>query len=124
MDIKVLTPRFHGYLDYMTVVIFLIAPLLLGLEGLSAIISYVLAAVHLLMTFLTDFSLGFAKLIPIKTHGWVETFAGPVVLFLPFILGFYETARTFFIAMGILIIIISLVTDYKQASLDIEDISV
>jgi len=124
MDIKVLTPRFHGYLDYLTVVIFLAAPLLLGLEGLSAIISYVLAAVHLLITFLTDFSLGFAKLIPIKTHGWIETVAGPLILLLPFILGIYETARTFYITMGIFIIIVSLITDYKQASLDIEDISV
>ncbi|MDR9365153.1 MAG: hypothetical protein RI575_07430 [Balneolaceae bacterium] len=124
MDIKVLTPRFHGYLDYLTVVIFLTAPLLLGLEGLSAIISYLLAAIYLLMTFLTDFSLGFAKLIPIKTHGWVETVAGPLVLLLPFVVGLYETARIFYITMGAFIIIVSLITDYKQASLDIEDISV
>ncbi|MCG2587200.1 hypothetical protein [Rhodohalobacter sulfatireducens] len=124
MDIKVLTPRFHGYLDYLTVVIFLTAPLLLGLEGLSAIISYLLAAIYLLMTFLTDFSLGFAKLIPIKTHGWVETVAGPLVLLLPFVVGLYETARIFYITMGVLMIVVSLLTDYKQASLDIEDISV
>ncbi|MDZ7717736.1 MAG: hypothetical protein U5K72_02805 [Balneolaceae bacterium] len=121
---KILTPRFHGYLDYLTVAIFLIAPLLLGLEGLSAIFSYILGAIHLLMTILTDFSLGFAKLIPIKTHGWIETVVGPLVLLLPFILGFNETARTFYIAMGAIIIIASLLTDYKQASLDIEDISV
>lgn len=121
---KILTPRFHGYLDYLTVVIFLIAPFLLDLEGLSAIISYVLAAIHFLMTFLTDFSLGFAKLIPIKTHGWVETVVGPLILLLPFIAGLYETARIFYVVMGVIITIVSLITDYKQASLDIEDISV
>ncbi len=124
MDVKVLTPRLHGYLDYLTVVIFLAAPLLLGLEGLSAIISYLLAAIHLLMTILTDFSLGFAKLIHIKTHGKVETVIGPIVLLLPFILGLYETARIFYIAMGAIIIIVSLITDYKLASLKVEDISV
>ncbi|NBC66389.1 MAG: hypothetical protein GVY07_12155 [Bacteroidetes bacterium] len=121
---KILTPRFHGYLDYLTVVIFLAAPLLLGLEGLSAIISYILAAIHLLVTLLTDFSFGFGKLIPIKTHGWVETVVGPLVLLLPFIVGLYETARIFYITMGAFIIIFSLITDYKQASLDVEDISV
>lgn len=121
---KILSPRVHGYLDYLTVVIFFIAPLLLGLEGLSAIISYVLAATHLLMTLLTDFSLGFAKLIPIKMHGWVETVVGPLVLLLPFIAGLYETARTFYFTIGAAIILLSLITDYKQASLDIEDISV
>lgn len=121
---KILSPRIHGYLDYVTVVIFLIAPLLLGLEGLSAIIAYVLAAIHLLMTILTDFSLGFAKLIPFKKHGWVETVVGPIVLLLPFIVGLYETARIFYITMGIIIIIVSLITDYKQASLKIEDIQI
>jgi len=124
MDMKVVTPRFHGYLDYLTVFIFLAAPLLFGFKGLSAIISYVLAAIHLLMTILTDFSLGFAKLIPIKTHGWIETVVGPILLFLPFILGFSETSRNFYITMGAFIIVLSLITDYKQASLDIEDISV
>jgi uncharacterized membrane protein YhaH (DUF805 family) len=119
---KVLTPRFHGYLDYVTVVIFLIAPILLGLEGLPAIISYFLAAIHLLMTILSDFSLGFAKLIPFKKHGWIETVVGPIVLLLPFIVGLYETARIFYIAMGAIIIIVSLLTDYKQASLKTEDL--
>lgn len=121
---KILSPRIHGYLDYLTVVIFLIAPILLGLEGLSAIIAYVLAAIHLLMTILSDFSLGFAKLIPFKKHGWVETVVGPIVLLLPFIVGLYETARIFYITMGIIIIVVSLITDYKQASLKIEDIRI
>lgn len=121
---KMLSPRIHGYLDYLTVFIFLLAPLLLGLEGLPAIISYILASIHLLMTFLSDFSLGFAKLIPFKKHGWVETIVGPIILLLPFILGFYDTARIFYITMGVIIIIVSLVTDYKQASLKIEDIQV
>lgn len=121
---KILTPRFHGYLDYLTVIVFLAAPLLLGLEGLSAIISYLLAAIHLLMTILTDFSLGFAKLIPIKTHGWIETVVGPLILLLPFIVGLYETARIFYMTIGAFITIVSLITDYKQASLDIEDISI
>lgn len=119
---KILTPRIHGYLDYLTVVIFLVAPFLLGLEGLSAVISYALAAIHLLMTVLTDFTLGFAKIIHIKKHGWVETVVGPIVLLLPFIVGLYETARIFYITMGIIIIIVSLLTDYKQASLKIEDL--
>lgn len=96
--------------------------MLFGLEGLPAAISYALALIHLLMTVLTDFSLGFAKLIPFKDHGWVETVVGPVLLLLPFIVGFYETARIFYITMGIIIIIVSLITDYKQASLKIEDI--
>ncbi len=121
---KFLTPRIHGYLDYLTVLIFFLAPLLLGLEGLSAGISYALAVIHLLMTVLTDFSLGFAKMIPFKKHGWVETVVGPIVLLLPFIVGLYETARTFYIAMGAIIIIVSLLTDYKQASLKIEDIQI
>ena len=111
---KVLSPSQHGYLDYGTVLIFLVAPSLFGLEGLSAAISYALAIIHLLLTVLTDFPLGFAKLIPFNAHGWVEKIVGPVLVLLPFIIGLYETARIFYITMGVIIIIVDLITNYRE----------
>ena len=77
---KIISPRMHGYLDYVTVVAFLLAPTLIGLTGLPAMLAYLLAGVHLLMTLLTEFPLGIVKLIPLPLHGWVERVVGPVLV--------------------------------------------
>ena len=61
---KPIRPTMHGYLDYLTVVVFLAAPKLLGLEGLPALLSWTLAAVHLALTLITDFPLGWRPWLP------------------------------------------------------------
>jgi hypothetical protein len=45
----------HGAVDYLAVVIFAVAPAVIGLSGRPAVLSYALAGIHLLMTLLTDF---------------------------------------------------------------------
>lgn len=121
---KILSPRIHGYVDYLIVATFFVAPIILGLEELPAFISYILAVIHLLLTVLSDFPLGFAKVIHFKKHGWIETIVGPLLLLLPFIVGLSGTAQIFYITMGMIISIVALLTDYKQASLKIEDIQI
>ncbi|MCE9597672.1 MAG: hypothetical protein K8S54_06865 [Spirochaetia bacterium] len=111
---KILTPFLHGLLDYVTVVIFLVAPTALGLAGLAAVVSYALAGVHLLMTIVTNFRLGVIKLVPFTLHGWVERIVGPVLVILPFILGFENIARLFYIAMGVIIVIVGVLTNYAN----------
>lgn len=69
---KIITPRVHGYLDYVTVVVFLLTPTLLGLTGIPAMLAYALAGIHLAMTLVTDFPLGVVKLIPFTIHGWID----------------------------------------------------
>ncbi|MBK8605003.1 MAG: hypothetical protein IPN87_18745 [Saprospiraceae bacterium] len=112
---KVISPRIHGYLDCLTVVIFLLAPTLLGLSQLSAILAYSLAVVHLIVTLASDFPFGVVKLIPFTIHGWIERMVGPLLIAIPFILNFSteEAARNFYIAMGIIIIIVGVLTDYQ-----------
>jgi hypothetical protein len=112
---KVISPRIHGYLDFLTVFIFLLAPTLLGLEQLSAILAYSLAVVHLIVTMASDFPFGVVKLIPFTVHGWIERMVGPLLIAIPFIFSFSneEAARNFYIAMGIIIIVVSMLTDYQ-----------
>lgn len=113
---KIISPRMHGYLDYVTVVIFLLAPTLIGLTGIPAILAYALAAIHLTMTLVTDFSLGAARSLPFTIHGWVERVVGPILVLVPFILGFSGDvpARNFYIAIGAVIIAVGLLTDYQE----------
>jgi len=112
---KVISPRIHGYFDFLTVFIFLLAPALLGLDQLSAILAYGLAVVHLLVTLASDFPFGVVKLIPFTVHGWVERMVGPLLIATPFILNFSdeEAARNFYIAMGIIIIVVGMLTNYQ-----------
>ena len=112
---KVISPRLHGYLAFLTVCIFLLAPTLLGLSQLSAILAYGLAVVHLIVTLASDFPFGVVKLIPFTIHGWIERMVGPLLIAVPFILNFAdeEAARNFYIAMGIIIIIVGVLTDYQ-----------
>lgn len=115
--VKIFTPLTHGYLDYVTVLLFLAAPALLGLTGMPATLAYALAIIHLVMTLLTDFPLGLFKLIPFTIHGWVERVVGPLLVVAPFLLGFSanSTARNFYMAIGIVIILVGLLTDYQGA---------
>jgi hypothetical protein len=109
---KIISPTQHGYLDYLTVALFLLAPSLLGLSGLAGTVAYLLAAIHLAMTLVTNFPLGVIKKLPFPIHGWVERGVGPALLLLPFVFGFTGTAEAFYMAMGIVIVLVGLLTDY------------
>ncbi len=111
---KIISPTNHGYLDYVTVALFLAAPTIIGLTGIAGVIAYALAGIHLTMTLVTDFPLGIAKLIPFSVHGWVERAVGSALVLLPFLLSFQTPAREFYIVIGIVIILVGVFTDYER----------
>ncbi len=114
---RILTARIHGVLDLVTVVVFLLGPLLLGLGGSPAAIAYTLAAVHLLMTLFTRFPMGVWKQIPFFVHGIVELVVGIGLLLLPTFAGYGpgSPARRFYIAMGAVILVVWALTAYRGA---------
>jgi hypothetical protein len=107
----------HGYLDYVTVVVFLLAPTLIGLTGFPAQLAYALAGIHLVMTLVTDFPLGVVKLIPFTIHGWIERVVGPLLVLVSFIPEFAgnTAAQVFYLVIGVVIILVGLLTDYQGA---------
>ncbi len=119
---KIVSPRIHGYLDFLTVAIFLLAPTLFGLSQLPAMLAYVIAGVHLIVTIGSDFSFGVFKLIPFTIHGWIEHLVGPALIALPFISGFAdeEAARNFYIGVGLIVLVLGFLTDYKAVERDRE----
>jgi hypothetical protein len=112
---KKLDAKAHGVLDYIVVVVFAVAPLILGLEGIARTLSFALAAIHLALTAVTSFPLGLVKLVPFPIHGWIERIVGPVLVLVPFVLGFSDQmpAMVFYVVMGVGIILVGLVTDYR-----------
>jgi len=113
---KILSDTTHGILDYVTVALFVLAPSLFGFTGIAAVISYALAGIHLAMTLLTDMPLGVVKVIPMKLHAFVEMLVGPVLvvgaLAFPALVA---DGRGFFIAVGIVIIAVWLLSHYGPA---------
>ncbi len=110
---KPIPPRLHGVLDYVVVTVFLLAPALFGLTGLAAMLSYLLAGVHLLMTVLTAFPLGLTAVVPFALHGTVELVVGGVLAVVALLL-FEGAATGFYLGMGVLILIVWALTDYRS----------
>jgi hypothetical protein len=115
---RVLRPTIHGILDYAVVVAFALAPTLLGLSGLPATISYLLAVVHMLLTLVTAFPLGVVKLVPLPLHGAIELVVSIVLVALPWILRFSQVtiARDFYVGAGALIFVVWWITDYAATA--------
>jgi hypothetical protein len=113
---KILSASAHGVLDYVTVVLFALAPTLFGLTGLAATLAYVLAAVHLLLTLITAFPLGVVKIVPFHLHGHVELVVSIALALLgAFYFGLEGINGIFYLAIGIVIFLIWLLTAYGPA---------
>jgi hypothetical protein len=114
---KILNTSIHGILDYATVIAFASAPTLVGFSGAPAMLAYLLAGVHLAMTVLTDMPLGLVKIIPMRLHALVEMLVGPtliaVALSAPSLV---MEAQGFFVASGIAICAVWLLSDYASTT--------
>src|SRR5512141_801240 len=112
---RILGPRLHGYIDVATILIFLVGPLLFGLGGSPALISWILAAVYLGLTLLTRYPLGVSKQIPFFIHGLVELLVAVFLAVLPRLDGYApgSPARRFYWTMAIVIGLVWILTDYR-----------
>jgi hypothetical protein len=112
---RILSPRVHGVIDLVTVLVLLLAPALIGLGGSPAAIAYSLAAIHLLLTLLTRYPMGVWKTIPFVYHGIVELIVGVALLLLPSYAGYGpgSPAKRFYLVMGAVILVVWALTAYR-----------
>lgn len=117
---KVLSPRVHAPLDYVIVALFALAPTLFGFGGVPATLCYGVAGLYLIMSLLTAYPFGVAKIIPFPIHGYVELASTVALIGIPWVFGFNDVvpARNFFIAMGASAGVIWALTDYRAAERD------
>jgi hypothetical protein len=106
---------FHGLIDYLTVIILVIGPRVAGFAGHQATLCYALAVIHLLLTLITRFPLGPFKLVSFVAHGLIELLVSLLLIVLPWISNFSAgvLSRNFFVGMGIIILIVFALTDYR-----------
>lgn len=112
---RLLGPRIHGYVDVAMILIFALAPFVVGLGGPPALISWGLALVFLILTIATRYPMGMAKQIPFLAHGLVELVIAIFVAVLPRMGGYApgSPARRFYWTMAIIIAVVWLITDYR-----------
>ncbi|HET9065322.1 MAG TPA: hypothetical protein VFN22_05850 [Gemmatimonadales bacterium] len=103
----------HRLLDLLTVVVFLAAPSVFHLSGPPEDIAYLIAAVHLLMTILTIFPPAGRGVVPFALHGTVELLVGLGLVTLTFALRWTGVAHTFYLVMGIVMLLIWTLSEYK-----------
>jgi len=112
---KILKPTVHGLLDYIAVLIFALAPSVLGLTGTAMFVCYILAAAHFVLTAGTKFPLGLVKVIGFQAHGMIEFFVAVFLLVGGYFLGGSAAGKGFLIGAGAVIFLVFILTDYSAA---------
>jgi hypothetical protein len=115
--LKFLSDKMHGILDYGVVIIFALAPSLLGIVGTAALLCYALAVIHLVMTLLTDMPLGVVKVIPIKLHGTIELIVGLALIVVAWTISDLMSGQLFFTLMGAVIFFVWVSSNYGDAKM-------
>jgi hypothetical protein len=111
---KFIPEKIHGIIDYFVVFFLIAAPVFFGFDSFTAIFTYALAIVHLILTLLTDFDSGVFKVVSFPLHGIIELIVGIALIILAFTLfSGSHIGKLFYIGVGAAVLITWLFTDYK-----------
>lgn len=112
---KIISSKLHGFIDYLVVIFLAVSPMLFGMEGFVCTFTYVLAAVHLVLTLCTNFGAGIFKIIPLNVHGYIEFLVGILLVILAFTLfKDNELGKTFYTVFGAAVFVTALLSDYSK----------
>lgn len=111
-----LQSKTHGIIDYLLVLFLWLSPTLFLLPGTASIFIYGLGAVHLAITMLTNYDYGLVKVIPFKTHGFIELILSLLIVALSFYFGSMEGefAGNYFLILGVVLFVFWLSSDYTN----------
>jgi len=112
---KLFGPGVHRVLDFVTVVILVLTPILSGFGGLFALVLFLLAAVHLVLTLVTRFLPGGVGAVSFWTHGIIEIVVAVALVATPFVFGFGigSPSKRAYIFLGVWVFLVWLLTDYR-----------
>ena len=115
--INLLPGRIHGLGDYASAFALILVGLLVDGTGEARGTGIVLGLVLLVVSLLTDYPLGVRRIIPFKLHSAGDYVGAGALIAAPFLLGFGDTDEglsTFYVAVGAVLVAISLLTDYDH----------
>lgn len=109
---RVISTRAHGIIDYIVGILLIAAPWLFDFArgGAETWIPVILGAGTILYSLLTDYELGAARKIPMKTHLWLDVVAGAFLAVSPWLFGFADYVYLPHLIVGIAEIGVALMT--------------
>jgi hypothetical protein len=82
--------RLHAVIDYFVPLTLVGVPLLFEFPEPARMVGFVVAAVHLVMTLLTDYPGGIIKWIPFRIHLTAELILGPALVSMPWVFAYAD----------------------------------
>jgi hypothetical protein len=110
---KLIPTRVHGVLDYLTGVIFLVLPRLLGWEQPETWLMSILGVSVIVYSLITRYELGVIKWIPMPVHLILDLLGGLLLIAAPFLFFQNEepSVRTWYLILGVFELGASLFSD-------------
>jgi SPW repeat len=116
--VRFLPAWFHAIADYAVGITLIVVSLAVGGSGLAVATGVVVGAVVLVVSMLTRYPLGIAKVLPFTLHSGGDYLAAALLVFAPFVLGFSDTdggLTAFYVVAGLAVAAVSLVTNYQYS---------
>jgi hypothetical protein len=115
---KIISTKTHGVLDYLMGIILIASPWIFGFaDGTAAQwIPVILGIAALVYSLMTDYELGAAKMISMKTHLTLDMVSGIFLAVSPWLFGFSDRVSTPHVVLGILEIGAAMMTRTSPAT--------
>jgi hypothetical protein len=116
--IKLLPAWFHAVADYAVGLLLIVVALAYDGSAGATATGVVVGAVVLLVSALTKYPLGIAKVLPFQVHSGGDYLAAALLVLAPFTLNFADAEggiAAFYVVMGAAVLAVSLVTNYQYS---------
>jgi hypothetical protein len=116
--VRLLPAWLHAVADYAVGAGLIVIALAVGGSGKAVAAGVVVGATILLVSMLTKYPLGVAKVLPFTVHSAGDYLAAALLLLAPFALNFHSTdggLTAVYIVAGIAVLGVSLVTNYQYS---------
>jgi hypothetical protein len=116
--VRILPAWFHAIADYAVGILLIIVALAVGGSAGAVGTGIVVGATVLLVSMLTKYPLGVAKVLPFTVHSAGDYLAALLLLVAPFALNFHSGdggLTAFYIVAGIAVLAVSLITNYQYS---------
>ncbi len=120
MNIRFLTPKLHGLIDYAAAAGLIIFPSILGIGASSPIAFWLSVAAGISVigySMLTGYSYGAAPVVPFKVHLAIDFVAAIAFALAPFILGFSGLDAAYYWVLSVAVFLIVAVSQTEDESL-------
>lgn len=114
---KFITPYIHVFFDYISVIAFILVPIMLGWSGAVATTAFIFAGIHLIITCSTNLPLTPFKWIPLNIHAQYEFIISGLLIILTWPLGLetHPIKLYFYCNAGIIFFIVWMFTNYTNS---------